>query len=241
MNDINPGSPIPLYIQIKEAIKEYITEKKLPENTPLFSERKIAEIYSVSRLTARKAVEELIREGVVFQQPSKGTFVSPKKLTQPWLVVTSFSEAISQEGRKPGSKLLEVAQVTASQAICEQMEIECNTTLLKSFRIRYVDNEPFCVAKSYIPYALVPEIEKFMDSAPLYDLLRDRYDLHLAKTHASLEAILADYRVASLLEIKIGAPMFLMKGTVRDSQKHVVEYFETFYRGDRLQFITESR
>lgn len=240
MNRLDHSSPTPLYVQVKSALLEYIRENNLKENDQLPSERELGELFKVNRLTVRKALDELAQLGVVFRQPGKGTYISQPKLKQRLLVVTSFSDAIKRTGHTPGSQVLGVEKIVGNQYINEQLGIPPDSEVISIKRLRFVDQIPFSIGTSYLDYKLVPDIENHIEKHSFYWLLEEKYQLKLAKTHASLEVILADDDQASLLGIRPGSALFFMSGTVCSPSGHPIEYFEVYYRGDRLKFVTES-
>jgi GntR family transcriptional regulator len=238
---LNPKSPKPLYSQVKEAITDYIELNNLQPNDPLPSERELAEVFQISRLTVRKALNLLIQDGVAFQQAGKGTYISSPKLQQRLLVLTSFTEAVTQEGHTVGTQLLDFEMKEGRPSLYRALELEPGKPVLVVRRLRFVDGSPFSIATSYLPCELAQGISaKDMQSHSLYGLLDARCGIRLAKTHAFLEAASADSYEAGLLNIKPGSPLFLMKGTARSAAGLVVEYFEVYYRGDRLRFSAES-
>jgi len=237
---LNPSSSEPLYNQIMDRILEYIEVNDLHSEAKLPSERELGEYFSVSRMTVRRAVDELIQLGVVLRRPGKGLYVGYPKWKQRLLMVTSFSEAFASMGHTPGTQVLEVEIVTGSQQVCRNMELPMDTQVLRTRRLRLVDNIPFSIQTSYLNYDLLPGIEKKLEGQILYNLIKDHYGVKLAKTEAMLESTLADHAMAALLDIKPGAPLFLMCGLVQSSDGLPVEYFEAYYRGDRMRFQVES-
>lgn len=237
---LDPSSSEPLYNQIKNAILQYIEENELQSEDKLPSERELSEFFSVSRLTVRRAIDELIRLGVVFRRPGKGLYIGYPKLQQRLLIVTSFSDAVAALGHTPGTRLLDVDLIEGSARICKEMGLPVGAQLVRTHRLRLVDNIPFSICTSYLNYQLLGGIEKEIGQQNLYRLIEDHYGVELAKTSSLLEATLADHRMAALLDIKPGAPLFLMCGVVCSPDGQPVEYFEAYYRGDRMRFMAES-
>ena len=238
---INRNGPEPLYDQVKEAIVAYIEQERLGPNDLLPSEREFCDRFGVSRLTLRKALERLIQEGLVFRRAGKGTFVSLPKLEQRLLVVTSFTEAIRQEGRTPGTQLLGVEVAEESPRICDYLEIPLGSQVLKVRRLRSVDDQPFSLATSYLPHDLTSNLEAAdLQANSLYALLKDKCHLELARSKVTVEATIADAVEAALLHIKPGGPLFRMTGTLRTATGRVIEYSRVLYRGDSLRFLAES-
>lgn len=241
LTKVDPKSPIPLYSQIKDAILNFIEVNNLQPGDLLPSERELCEVFSVSRLTVRKAITLLIQDGVVFQQAGKGTFISSPKIQQRLLVLTSFTEAITQEGHTPGTQVLEFAMSQPKPSICRKLEVPYGSSLLMVRRLRFIDNSPFSISTSYLPPEVIASISREdLQHNSLYGLLDKRCGIKLAKASAVLEVAVADQYEAMLLTIKPGMPLFLMQGTTRSTEGALVEYFEVLYRGDRLRFSTES-
>ena len=237
----NPHSPQPLYTQVKEAIMDYVQENSLSSNALLPSEREFGELFSVSRVTIRRAIDQLVKEGYVFRLPGKGTFVGLKKIQQRLRVMTSFTKAMGQEGHIPGTHLLEMTKENPGVSVCKHLEVETTDPVLKIRRLRSVDRLPFSIATSYMLHESVKALrEEDLAMYSLYSLLEEKCGIKLAKNRATLEVTMADYAEAALLEIKAKDPVFLMKGTISDDRGQVVEYYKAIYRGDRLKFITES-
>ncbi|MEH6887691.1 GntR family transcriptional regulator, partial [Priestia megaterium] len=76
---INKNSSIPLYYQIKESIKQRIELKEWVVGSTIPSEKKLCELFSVSRLTVRQSIQELVDEGYLSKQRGRGTFILEKK------------------------------------------------------------------------------------------------------------------------------------------------------------------
>ena len=233
--------PEPLYVQIKESIIDYIYINELQPKALLPSERELTEFFQVSRLTVRKAIDQLIAEGRVFRRPGKGTFVSLPKLQQPLLVLRSFTEAVEQEGHTPGSQLLEFEVLDGKYRVNKKLNLDAGASLLKVRRLRFVDNLPFSLSTSYLPYALAGPLQASdLQTSSLYTVLQEKCGLELKETHASIDVTTALEHEAVLLKTTTGSPLFHMRGTVEDGSGKMVEYFSVLYRGDRLRFVAKS-
>ncbi len=239
--NLNRNSSAPLYSQAKEAIADYIDRAGLQPGDLLPSERELSEELEISRLTVRKALDSLIREGRIVRQPGKGTFVSQPKLEQRLLVLTSFTQAIQQEGHTPGTQVLKVEALPGSTAVCTQLRLPAGAPVIKVSRLRLVDGLPFSLATSHLRQDLAGLLTaQDLQTQSLYAVLREKCGLELAKTSAAVEATVAEPYEAALLQIDVGAPLFRMTGTLHTRAGEVVEYFHVLYRGDRLRFVTES-
>lgn len=238
---LNRNSAEPLYDQVHEAIIGFIEQHQLKPNDLLPSEREFSERLKVSRLTVRRAIEQLIQDGMVVRRPGKGTFVSLPKLEQRLLVLTSFTAAIQQEGHTPGTQVLGVAVEKQNGKICRLLGIEPDALVLKVQRLRFVDTLPFSLATSYLPHDLTKGLEaQDFQTHSLYALLKEKCGLELAKSRVSVEATVVRQSEAPLLRVKTGSPLFRMTGVLNTRDGRVAEYSNVLYRGDMLRFTAES-
>lgn len=241
MTFLERNCPQPIYEQIKDAIVNLIDRTPLQANEPIPSERDLCERFGVNRLTVRKAIDELVQDGVLFRQPGKGTFVSPPKITQPLLVLRSFTEAMLQEGYVPGTRVHSIELQASSPKICQKLQIAVGMPVIKLVRVRYIDNLPLSLVTSYLPRDLVPKLElSDIGAVSLYSLLREKCGLHLVRSSVTLEPTVARYWEAALLNIQIGLPMMLLRGLVFTENSRVLEYCVALYRGDKVRFAAES-
>ena len=103
---LNKNILTPLYLQVKNEIMKEIKEKKLGDNTRLHSEREYVDKFNISRLTIRKAIEELQREGYIIRIPGKGTFYTDIGNKSEFTHVISFTKDAKNRNLKSSSKLL---------------------------------------------------------------------------------------------------------------------------------------
>ena len=103
---IDKTSPLPIYYQLVEWIKGLIERGELKPGDSLPSEREYAERFSISRMTVRQAITELVNGGYLYRQKGVGTFVAEKKIEQQLMGLTSFTEDMKSRGMEPSSKLV---------------------------------------------------------------------------------------------------------------------------------------
>lgn len=238
---LDRSHPQPLYEQLKDVILEMIERTPLRAHEQIPSERELSERFNVNRLTVRKAIEALVQEGTLFRQHGKGTFVSPPKISQPLLVVRSFTDAMLQEGRVPGTDVHRVRLQNAGASIAQQLRIDLGAPIFELVRVRSVDRVPLALITSYIPYDLTPNLlpEDF-HALSLYALLRERCGIQLAKSSVTLEPTLATHQEAEWLSIQPGQPLMLLRGLVSIPSGRTIEYSKALYRGDKVRFTVES-
>ncbi len=240
---VDKKSPLPLYHQIKEAIKEKIENKTLKPHQQIPSERKLEQKYGTSRMTARKALEELESEGYVYREQGKGSFVAEPKLRQSLLKVTGFSEDMRNRKLEPGAKVLQKKIISGETELSKKLHSSEEEKIFKLKRIRLAGGEPLAIETTHLRYKFCPGIEEknFSDSS-LYETLRKEYSINLIRAEQSVEATTADDFVSRTLKVEEGSPMLMTERTTyREEGETPVEFARSIYRGDRYKLYVELR
>src|SRR5512147_1685093 len=117
---VDPNDYTPKYYQLASILREQIEQGKLSPHETIPSERNLEQIYSVSRTTIRQAIDLLVRQGYLYREHGRGTFVSPQKLQKGISELTSFSEDMKRRGIVPGQKILEIGYVQPPASVCHR-------------------------------------------------------------------------------------------------------------------------
>lgn len=239
---VNKRSPIPLYYQLAEQLREQIEAGLLPAGTQLPPERELSEQAGISRMTARQAVAYLVRAGALEVKPGVGTFVAAPKHTYDALHLLSFTAEIMRQGDKTSSQVLEQVITAPPIRVARGLNLAADQTVVKLVRLRFANETALLQETIYIPTVLCPAlVEADLQSQSLYALLEERCGLRLERTRQMLEATVANEYEAALFGIALGSPMLLLEGITYSQNEQPVEYFKAIYRGDRVRFELESR
>lgn len=239
---LNKNSPIPLYYQIAERIKEQIALGELSAGDQLPAERELCDQLRVSRMTVRQAVTYLAKEGLLDVRPGVGTFIAQPKLTYDALHLLGFSEEMVRSGAVTESVVLEQTVTVPPARVAEKLRLEPNETVVRIVRLRRVNHEPVLLETSMIRAAIVPDLEQVdLSVNSLYELLERRYGLYLRRASQTVEGVLANEYEQKLFGIRSGAAMILLEGVTYGIDDQPVEYFKAVYRGDRCKFELESQ
>ncbi|UFJ39937.1 GntR family transcriptional regulator [Brevibacillus humidisoli] len=111
---LNKTSLKPLYEQLMDAIKKDINEGVYSIGAQLPAETELCEKYGVSRITTRRAITELVEQGILRKLHGKGTFVTSNKLKRELIAVNGFTEFLLQSGKDPHIRILSKKVVPAS-------------------------------------------------------------------------------------------------------------------------------
>jgi GntR family transcriptional regulator len=238
---LSKSSPVPLYYQLAELLKEQIRSGELTAGAQLPSERLLSERYAISRNTARQAIAYLIHEGDVVVRHGLGSFVAEPKLTHDLLRLRSFTEEMASRGGRVSSQVLQHEVIAPPPQVAAHLGIPAVGPVAKLVRVRLLDQIPMLLETSYVPLALCPGLEQEdMAAQSLYTVLEQRYNLRLTRSRQTLEVVVADAFEAELFGFAPGAPLFLLESIITDDQERHVEYAKTVYRGDRFKFAFES-
>jgi len=235
--DIDKDGPLPLYHQVREVLLTLIKEAGLEEGSLIPTEREIGEKLQVSRITVRRAIDELVREGYLVAQQGKGTFVARPKIDRSMTQMQSFSEQMLKEGHRPGSQLLSLRHEKASGHVAAVLNIEDDDWIWVVERLRYADDEPICISMTYLnlPLDVTLTPAELEQETSLWAIL-DKKGVRLTRSEETVQALTGGEREAELLNIEIGASLLLVEGVVYTADNTPIEYHEMFNRGDRYKY-----
>jgi GntR family transcriptional regulator len=234
----------PLYLQVEATLKEMIEGVAYSPGEQIPSERELSEQLGVSRMTVRRAIENLIRHGLLERRSTNGTYVrQPQVLRQ---VGKDFALGLTQQlvdkGVSPGSQLISFQVTRAPLKIAEKLQLRLGAQVIVLRRLRLANNTPFCIETSYLPADLLTGLtaEDFTNNASLYNILQTRYGVSMVKNDETLKLSFATPEEAALLELKPGAPVLLLRCVVMDQNDRRVEYLVSVNHPDRVVFHSTS-
>lgn len=226
----------PLHTQICEALRLQIQNARLKAGENFPSERELAELYGVSRMTVRQALQRLRQEGLIYHERGVGTFVSSRKIDVHTRNLGGFSDEMHTLGIKPSSRVLRLKCESANEQIARDLDLEENEQVFHLERLRLADGEPMAFEATFLPEKLCPELDKWdLTENSLYRILTENYNLQMSRAAESLEAAAATQFVAGQLGVKTGAPVLVVRRVVFSSSNQPIESAHTTYRADRYR------
>ncbi len=227
----------PLYHQICVVLKSKIQSGELALGAYLPSENEIAVEFSVSRITAKRALNELARAGLVIREQGRGTRV----ISQPpppriKASVEGWLENMSVMAHTTKVEVLEFGYLAANADVAEALSIAEGDTVQRAVRVRSHKGECFSYLTTHIPKAIG---ESFgagdMERLPLLSLL-ERNGVTASSARQIISATVADTTVAAALGVDVGAPLLEVRRVVFDQDGRGVEYIQALYRPDRYHY-----
>lgn len=228
-------SPIPLYFQIAENLKEAIQEGRLAPGDRLDNELELAERLGVSRPTIRQALQRLVHEGLVLRRRGLGTVVLAPRILRS-VALTSLYDDLTETERQPATVVISVAEMEGDADVAQALALAPGSRVLCLERLRLADGAPLAIMRNYLPAGLLlgsPEHD--LATAGLYELLR-RQGIELHAGEQVIGARRATAPEARLLEASRGATLLTMSRTACDDAGRPVEHGSHAYLADRYSF-----
>ena len=223
---------VPIYIQIRESLRAEIIGGNLKRGEQLPSENELAGRYSVSRMTIRQSIEDLVDEGLLYRRHGIGTFVAYPHLQRDHTKLTSFFDKAESEGVKVQAKLLSLEVIPATPKVAEALDLPSGSQVIRVKTLRYADGEPITVHDAHIPHKLFPNlVNENLEVQHLWTIF-EKAGYRVKRAVQRLEAREASEEVAQLMKIKEGAPVLFKERTVYADDGTPVEFTYCYNRGD---------
>ncbi|MGQ9684629.1 MAG: GntR family transcriptional regulator [Anaerolineae bacterium] len=235
-------SKLPIYQQLYEILRGKIVRGEWQPGALLPSETELIEQYSVSRVTARQALDALVQEGLIHRQRGRGSFVSHPTVEQALTRLVSFTDDMRQRGFTPGTQVLETGLLPAPPDIAARLSIQPGEELLRLVRLRLADGEPMSVEETHLVHRYCPGLlELDYRSQPLREILERRYGIRWSRARQQMQAINATAEQARVLSVKRGAALLYIERVSYSMEEIPIEFLRLYHRGDRYTLHAELR
>src|SRR5271169_1684017 len=185
-------SPLPLYHQLKERLVQKIGSGVWAPETRLPSERELCDLFGISRITVRQALDQLVAEGRLVRSHGRGTFVALTPVRKHLLPLEGFSEDMTARGLKPGARVVRFEPVPAPGPVARELQIAPGQQVIVLKRLRLADGSPMAVETVHAPERLFPGlVDQNLEDRSFYELLQRRYGIRPARAIQSWRPFLA--------------------------------------------------
>ncbi|GAB1582937.1 GntR family transcriptional regulator [Phyllobacterium phragmitis] len=230
----------PLYVKLKRIIESAVERGLIKSGDALPPEREIASMADVSRVTVRKAVQELVKEGLLIQRHGSGTFVAPrvKPVEQYLTQLTSFTEDMARRGMIVRSVWLDRGIYAPSPEEMVALGLTSGEKVARISRLRVANDTPMAIERAALAASVLPRPEDVTTS--LYAVLAEHGNRPVRAIQRISAAILKE-NDARILEVQPGSASLNIERISYLESGKVIEFTRSIYRADAYEFIAELR
>jgi len=227
----------PLYDQVYQALLKQIVDGTYQIHQQLPSEKELSELFNVSRITIRQALNQLQLEHLIYKIQGKGTFVSAPKSFQNISELQGFAEAMTDLGHEVFNVVKEFRFIPATPHIASKLKVSVNSTVVEIKRIRLLNRKPISFELTYLPEAIGTALQQInLSTRDVFLAIEE--DLSIALGHADLniDATLADEELSELLQVDLHAPLLRVERLTHDHAGHPIDFEYLYFSGERFQY-----
>lgn len=230
---------VPLYHQVEQVIRHRIATGRYTPGAQIPSEHELGRELSVSRVTVREALRELVHDHMLVKIQGKGTFVALNPPTSlPPIKYTGFLEDLYERVLKLEVTHVAVTRVPVPERVRQVLHLdESDTELVHIERRRTVSGEPFSFTINHLPVAIGSRIDaEALYKVPLLAILERDLKIPIVRAEETVEAAPADPTVAQQLDIPVLYPVVHVTRVMFTENDRAFEIVETYYRADKYQY-----
>ena len=236
-NNIEKNSSVPLYRQLKNKILNEIKSNSLAIDTRIPSERELSEKYGISRMTARRAIDDLVKDKYLIRIIGKGTYVTDINKSSEFTRVISFTEDMVKLGYSVKSKILKLNLIEAGEEVLSRLKGSKHEKVFEIVRLRLANNVPMALQSSYILSRFCPNLLDYdLSSNSLYGILEKKFKLKPSYANNILETRIANREEMNLFVVQKQIALFVLNQTTYLENGVPFEYVISIHRGDKYKF-----
>ena len=223
----------PLYLRVKEKLLDRIRVQKLRPGSKLPTEDEMMAAYGVSRITVRKAVELLQREGLVERFPRRGTFIASGVDDAAW--IASSMDDVLRVSAETVPAWMEWKAIH-SKPIAQRLQVPGKEALYRLRSLREYRGVPIYFLESFVPGFIGRKLTRSdLQRGVLLFLTEEKLGVKVARGIEEITAGVADRALANKLKVKVGAPLLILEIVYFDFFNRPVQYARTWYRADKFK------
>ncbi|MBP1042949.1 GntR family transcriptional regulator [Vagococcus sp. BWB3-3] len=225
------------YEEVVNAIIQNIHSGKYPKNQKLPSEYDLATEFDVSRLTIRKAIEELVKNQILIKSKSRGTYImAHDKIQSGSNGLQGFTESLTKYGMKSNTKVIELNEIfVPTSHYMALFNLQDGETIYTVKRVRYADGEPMVIEEITVPAKYVPQLTKEKaESQSIFSLIEEV--IEIGYSQQEIGAILVTEDISPLLDVPIAEPLIHVESMTYSIEGHPILTDTSYYRADKYTF-----
>lgn len=239
---VDRGSKTPAYFQIFAFIRSKMLDGTFADGDLLPSEHDLVPMFGVSRITAQRAMEELVAAKLAVRERGRGTRAVVPSLRQN--VQGSIGDLMKNLvllGQRTTARLLSFEYAPASEEVAQALRVPTGAPVQKAIRVRYLEGEPLSHITTFLPEELGRTFDQDgLATVPLQTLLRQA-GVEVIRAEQAIGATMALVDTAAELKVDVGSPLVQLKRTLFDEGGRAVEYVVALYRDNYEYNMTLTR
>jgi GntR family transcriptional regulator len=242
--ELRQDAPTPLYFQLYSLLKQAILNGTVANGSQMPTEQQLAESFKVSRITAKRAMDELAAEALVDRRRGKGTHVTyeyvPKPVQAPLI---GMLQEIESMARHSDVRVINCKRSKPPAAIASVLGLGDGEKALFVTRVRSRDEQPFGHYASWTTGLPATLSKKDFQTAPRLELFR-RQGLDITHVTQTISAEEATQELAERLDTTVGAPLISLirhSYTTTAGTEKIVDYLHAHYHPERFQYQMDLR
>lgn len=236
--DDSKGAP-PLYLQISNILKDKIIKQEYEQGDRIPSEKDLQDLYGVSRITARQAIQELEQDNMVKRSRGKGTIVTYQPCIDEYLnTIRSFTDEMKERGIEPGSRDVKISLQKADAFLSKVFGVMEDSFLYFLERVRTGDGQEIVYFQSYFTLDTNLPMGEDVEIESVYAILKENgiIPVHVDE---QFDCLMPSAHIQRKLGMKQAMPVLRRKRISYNMKRKAIEYTVGYYRGDRYTYHLE--
>lgn len=234
---LDSESSVPLYKQLKDIIKRDIDNGTYTRGQKIPPEVELQKIYHISRITIRKALQELTDEKILERRRGKGTFVSDIKLERSISKLMSFTETCEAQGFVPGGRILKNIMQEPTEQEKRDLHLKDGERIIAVDRVRFADSVPVSVEVNHFTEKYSFLLNEDLNDCSLFKLLETKYHIVFQNTVKTLELVFADYEMSKYLDVPLKTSLLLISSVIKNQNGEPAMSCKQYIVGTKFKFL----
>lgn len=221
-----------LYIKVLESLKEKINADVYSVGSALPTEKQLIDEYQVSRITVRKAVDELVKLKLVEKRRGSGTYVLEKQLSHQMNTLAGTSEIQHGNNKTVKYKVTQFFMDTENVSVHKLLGLNEDEPLYYIRRVKYIDDQPRIVEDSYMPVALFPDLNISTLEKSKFDYVEHEKKMTIEGSRQEFTAVESNEDIMKLLGLEKSHPIINLRSISNLTDGRKFDYTEAWFHPD---------
>lgn len=228
---------VPKYKQLEQIILNSITNGELKTGDQIPTENDLSTKYNISRITVRKALENLEHQGYLTRISGKGTFIADRALIKDVSNTLGFSENILLQGKKPGARVIENKIIDSTSEIEKELNLEKGEKVISIIRVRTANEEPISLEYTIFPMNYEYLLHEDLNDKSMYEIIKKKSNIHFGNSRKTIKIVNSNFEESKYLGIPQGHSVLCLKSVVVDTNNERIHISKQIILGDKFTLI----